>query len=162
MAQARGELKRMRTDLNKFKSEERYRMKSVEGIVKTGQITIEQVDQIKSGTFAPPDAKKAKISVDVEQIAEKVKLSNLIARPIGKIKSPYLTKSGTPRQPGLVDTSSTIELFQGETGKEVVQRWMPKGPVHSKYIFFINRAFVLRTLFLFRDTRLDRKPRSRP
>merc|ERR1712062_334030 len=68
--------------------------------------------------------KKSKI--EKSSFEEKLSLSSLIASPIGKVKSPYLTKSGTPRQPGLVETVSTIELFQGETGKEIVQRWMPK------------------------------------
>jgi len=127
LQQARGELKRLRTDLIKFKSEERYRMKSVEEVVKSKEITIEQVQNFKNLQFKPPVAKKAKIAeIDSEGVREKVHLSEQIAIPIGKIRSPFLTKSGTPRQPGLVDTVSTVELFPGETGKEVKQRWMPK------------------------------------
>lgn len=60
IAAARGELKRARADLTKFKSEERYRMNKVEQIINTKQITIEQIDQIKKGNFTPdePAAKK--------------------------------------------------------------------------------------------------------
>lgn len=103
-------------------------MNKVEQIINTKQITIEQIDQIKKGNFTPdePAAKKVKTLEQSDELKNKIKLSSLIANPIGKIKSPYLTKSGTPRQPGLVNTISTIELFQGETGKGIVQSWMPK------------------------------------
>jgi len=104
-------------------------MKTVEEIINSNQIKIEQVEQFKTGTFTPdghPAAKRSKVELDSAELAKKIKLSESIAQPIGKIKSPFLTKSGTPRQAGLVDTVSTIEFFQGETGKKVVQSWMPK------------------------------------
>lgn len=128
IAAARGELKRMKTDLNKLKSEEKFRMKKIEEIVSTRQITIEQVNQLQNGKLEIPEInKKRKINpADSSALSRKIELSSVIASPIGFIKSPYLTKSGTPRQPGLVDTISTIQLSQGETGKEIIQRWMPK------------------------------------
>jgi len=125
LAHARGELKRLRADMTKFKAQERHRMKVVEDIVNNKQISIAQIEQIKSGDFEPL-AKKSKILPPETDVDRKLKLSQTIASPIGHVVSPFLTKSGTPHQPGQLDTSATIKLSQGSTGKAIKQRWMPK------------------------------------
>lgn len=119
LAQARGEIKRLRGDMKKFKAQEIHRMQVVEDIVKNKQITIAQVEQIKVGNFEPL-AKKSKV-LKMEIAPERSPTT-----PIGYVISPFLTKSGTPHQPGQLETTSRIKLSQGSTGKEVKQRWMPK------------------------------------
>ena len=131
MKQARGELKRLRTDLKKFKSEERHRMGKVEAIVSRGEISLTEKTQLETGNFnteSEPETKKTKLSTN-ENLNEKLKLSSLIATQIGIVKSPHLTKCGTPHQPGQLETTSTIYLNQGKTGKDLNkgdQRWMPR------------------------------------
>ena len=136
MKQARGELKRLRTDLKKFKSEERHRMGKVEAIVSRGEITLNEKTQLETANFnsesnSEPETKKTKLSTNEinENLNEKLKLSSLIATQIGTVKSPHLTKCGTPHQPGQLETTSTIYLNQGKTGKDLGhgdQRWMPR------------------------------------
>ena len=134
MKQARGELKRLRTDLKKFKSEERHRMGKVEAIVSRGEISLTEKTQLENGNFnteSEPETKKTKLSTNEinENLNEKLKLSSLIATQIGIVKSPHLTKCGTPHQPGQLETTSTIYLNQGKTGKDLNkgdQRWMPR------------------------------------
>lgn len=137
MKQARGELKRLRTDLKKFKSEERHRMGKVEAIVSRGEISLSEKTQLEKGNFDPensePETKKTKTSSNESKVGctlnEKLKFSSLIATQIGIVKSPHLTKCGTPHQPGQLETTSTIYLNQGKTGKDLTegdQRWMPR------------------------------------
>jgi len=62
-------------------------------------------------------------------LEEKIKYSKIVAGRIGIIKSDFLTKCGTPHQPGRLKTTSTVELTQGDTGSDrgkIKQRWMPK------------------------------------
>ena len=80
-----------------------------------------------------PDTKKTKLEstneINERNLNEKLKLSSLIATQIGIVKSPHLTKCGTPHQPGQLETISTIYLNQGRTGKDLShgdQRWMPR------------------------------------
>merc|ERR1711962_1270435 len=79
-----------------------------------------------------PEAKKSKLTNQNAEInlTEKLKLSSLIATQIGIVKSPHLTKCGTPHQPGQLETISTIYLNQGKIGgKDLTdgdQRWMPR------------------------------------
>jgi len=118
LKQARGELKRLRTDMVKFRAEERHRMKKVENIVSTSKITLVEKREIESGVFDEPEKKKVKINQESK--------GSLGFSPIGKISSPFLTKCGTPHQPGQLSTKSTIVLSNGKTGKSIEQRWMPK------------------------------------
>lgn len=66
LKQARGELKRLRTDMVKFRAEERHRMKKVENIVSSGQITLVEKKQIENGDFGEPEKKKTKVEADVK------------------------------------------------------------------------------------------------
>jgi tRNA-Thr(GGU) m(6)t(6)A37 methyltransferase TsaA len=138
LKQARGEIKRIRIDLNKLKSEERHRIGKIERIIEHGTISLVEKNEIESGNFGnsensrnsgnPPEKKKMKISKE-EILEEKIKYSKIVANQIGIIKSDFLTKCGTPHQPGRLKTTSTVELTQGDTGSEsgrIKQRWMPK------------------------------------
>ena len=62
LKQARGELKRLRTDLVKFRAEGRHRMKKLENIVETGTITLVEKEQIEKGDFGEPEVKRPKIN----------------------------------------------------------------------------------------------------
>ena len=106
LQRARGELKRLRTDFVKFKSEERHRMGKVEKIVENGRITLAEKEQIETQNYGcPGPAKKIKNSLDKRstideiEMADKIRQSSLIADQVGYIISPFLTKCGTPHQP---------------------------------------------------------------
>ena len=100
LAHARGELKRLRADMTKFKAQERHRMKVVEDIVNNKQISIAQIEQIKSGDFEPL-AKKSKVlqpETDVdrklkERLQKKLKMRS-------KIDPETMQKSGFRGCPG--------------------------------------------------------------
>ena len=66
LKQARGELKRLRTDMVKFRAEERHRMKKVESIVSSGKITLVEKKQIENGEFGEPEKKKTKVEAEVK------------------------------------------------------------------------------------------------
>ena len=61
LKQARGELKRLRTDMIKFRAEERHRMKKVETIVNHGNITLVEKRELETGSFGEPEVKRTKI-----------------------------------------------------------------------------------------------------
>ena len=104
-------------------------MGKLESIVSSGEITIKEKTELEDGIFEPP-AKTSKICNDViadpmtSSLDAKLKLSSLIATQIGHVKSPHLTKCGTPHQPGQLETVSTIYLL----GLDILQtqKWHRK------------------------------------
>jgi len=117
LKQARGELKRLRTDLVKFRAEGRHRMKKLENIVETGTITLVEKGQIEKGDFGEPEVKRTKINEQNKKSSD----NQFGWECIGKIESPFLTKCGTPHQPGQLATHSTIKLSNNKNAS----RWMP-------------------------------------
>ena len=106
-------------------------MGKLERIVGTGEISVIEKNEIASGAYGnPPQKKIKKLTPNVNQILEqKAKYSRIIADPVGVIKSDFLTKCGTPHQPGRLKSNATIQLSHGDTGTEtgiLRQRWMPK------------------------------------
>ena len=77
LKQARGELKRLRTDMVKFRAEERHRMKKVENIVSSGKITLVEKKLIESGDFGEPEKKKTKVEAEIK--------NGFSFSPIGKV-----------------------------------------------------------------------------